>query len=303
MKKTKGEESARGPVLLALQTSPRRKGFTAQLMEILLKGAGQVEGVAVEEVFLPDQDFDFCRACFVCKSVPYHCRLADDMGQNGEGSLHQKLEEANALLITLPTYLWSASALTHAFFERCYPFLWSEQLNGMPFAYATSAFNSGMHRESAREVEKWAFIFGLAQIGGMPVHFVRLEELREELMALGRRLAEAAREDFDGGRQARKPEERYPRALEQSWDPLALYLDNITEGTGEKEDLLTTQGFQKGWFRYREAFRFFEESDALFRQIIDLAESGQKEEALRMLARAHRTWKDGTFMEYISKNR
>ena len=302
MSTPKRKEGEGSPMLLALQASPRRKGFTAQLMEILLQGAGQVDGVAVEEVFLPDQNLDFCRGCFVCKSEPYHCRLADDMGRNGAGTLHRKLEEANALLITLPTYLWGANALTHAFLERCYCFLWSEELNGMPFAYAASALNSGMHRQAARDVEKWAFIVGLEQIGGMPVHHVQLEESREELTGLGRRLAGAAREDFGAGRQARKPEEKYPQALEQSWDLLGLYLDNMTGGTGKKEDLLTTQGFDRGWFRYREAFRFFEESDALFRRVIDLVESDQRDEALRVLARAHRTWKDGTFLEYVSRN-
>ena len=296
-------EDGGSPVLLAVQTSPRRRGFTAQLMQILLAGAREVEDVAIDEVFLPDQNLDFCRGCFVCKSEPYHCRLADDMGQNGAGPLHRQLESANALLVTLPTYLWGASALTHAFFERCYCFLWSEQLNGMPFAYAASALNSGMHRQAAREVERWAFIVGLDQIGGLPVHHVRLEESRGELASLGRRLAEAAREDFRSGRQARKPEDKYPRALEQSWDLLGLYLDNLTEGTGKKQDLLTTRGFEQGWFRYREAFRFFEESDGLFRRVIDLVESDQREEALRVLARAHRVWKDGTFLEYVSRNR
>ena len=92
-------------------------------------------------------------------------------------------------------------------------------------------------------------------------------------------------EDFRAGRQAGKPEDKYPQALEQSWDLLGMYLDNMTEGSGKKEDLLSTRGFEQGWFRYREAFRFFEESDGLFRRVIDLVEAGEREEALRVLAR------------------
>jgi len=66
---------------------------------------------------------------------------------------------------------------------------------------------------------------------------------------------------------------------------------------------LTTQGFQKGWFTYREAFRFFQEADELFRRVTDCLDSGQKEEAMRILSRARRVWKDGTFLEFVSKNR
>ncbi|MFH1756950.1 MAG: NAD(P)H-dependent oxidoreductase [Pseudomonadota bacterium] len=298
------EKDRRGrPSLLALQASPRPRGFTAHLMEILLEGARQVEGVEIEEIFLPHQRFEFCTGCFSCKSVPYHCPLKDSMGEQGEGWLHKKLERANAILLTLPTYFWSANALTHTFFERCYPFLWSQQLNGLPFAFVASAYNSGMHREAARWVEKWAFILSLHLIGGIGVHFVHLNEVRVQLRDLGKRSAQAALEDFHKGRRAIVPEERYIQALQESWDLPGLYLDNITQGTGRKEDLLTTLGFQEGWFRYREAFRFFKEADELFRRMVDCLESGQREEAMRILSRAHRVWKDGTFMEFISRNR
>ncbi len=301
---TKAEKMGRGrPSLLAIQASPRSRGFTAQLMEIVLGGARQIGEIAIEEIFLPDQHFEFCRGCFTCKSVPYHCPLKDSMGEKGEGGLHKKLERANGVLLTLPTYFWSANALTHTFFERCYPFLWSQQLNGMPFAFVASAYNSGMQREAARWVEKWSFILSLRLIGGIGVHFVHLAEVREKLKDLGKHCAQAALEDFHKGREAFTAEERYVQALGESWDLAGLYLDNITRGKGRKEDLLTTLGFQEGWFRYREAFRFFQEADGLFRRMIDCLESGQREEAMRILSRAHRVWKDGTFMEFISKNR
>jgi multimeric flavodoxin WrbA len=291
------------PSLLAIQASPRTKGFTAQLMEILLEGVRQIGEVVIEEIFLPHHHFEFCRGCFSCKSVPYHCPLKDSMGEQGAGWLHKKLERANAVLLTLPTYFWSANALTHTFFERCYPFIWSQQINGLPFAFVASAYNSGMHREAARWVEKWAFLLSLRLIGGMSLHYVQLGEAKNQLEDLGRRCAQAAIGDFQRGRKAISPEERYVQALQESWDLPGLYLDNITRGTGRKEDLLTTQGFQKGWFKYREAFRFFQEADELFRGMIESIDAGQQEEAMVLLSKAHRIWKDGTFMEFVSKNR
>lgn len=286
--------------ILAIQASPRREGFTNQLMNIVLEGAREVKGTEVEEVFLPDHRLKFCRGCFSCKTPPHHCPLRDDMGENGEGELHRRLEDANGFIFTSPTYLWSANALTHTFFERCYPFLWSQQLNGMPFAYVTSAYNSGMHRESARSVEKWAFICSLKLVGGFSVHFSHLEEDREELKELGRKCAQAALKDLMGREQIAQ-EDRYAQTLNESWDLPGLYLDNITRGTGRKSDLLTTLGFERGWFKQPEAYPLLREADELFRQIIDSLNSGKSEEAMRLLSKAHRTWKDGTLIEFGRK--
>ncbi|MBW1697679.1 MAG: hypothetical protein JRH18_12570 [Deltaproteobacteria bacterium] len=49
--------------------------------------------------------------------------------------------------------------------------------------------------------------------------------------------------------------------------------------------------------------RFYRKADALFRKMMDYMESGQREEALRVLAKAHRTWKDGTFIEFVSRHK
>ena len=289
-----------GAKLLAIQASPRREGFTNQLMNIVLEGAGEVEGVDIEEIFLPDRRLEFCRGCFSCKNPPHHCVLRDDMGENGDGMLHRSLEDANGIIFTLPTYLWSANALTHTFFERCYPFLWSQQLNGVPFAYVTSAYNSGMHRESARSVEKWAFICSLKLIGGFSVHFAHLEEDREDLRELGRRCAQASVDDLIGRKEISQ-EDRYAQTVNESWGLPDLYLDNITRGTGRKSDLLTTIGFERGWFKQPDAYPLLREADELFRQIIDNIDSGNSEEAMRLLSNAHRIWKDGTLIEYGRK--
>lgn len=292
------EEKAK---LLAIQASPRRQGFTNQLMNIILEGARDVKGVEIEEIFLPDRRLEFCRGCFSCKNPPHHCPLQDDMGQNGGGELHKLLEGINGFIFTLPTYLWSANALTHTFFERCYTFLWSQQLNGLPFVYVTSAYNSGMHRESARSVEKWAFICSLKLVGGLAVHFAHLEEVREELKELGRRCAHAAVEDFEKGREKISQGDRYVQALDESWDLPGLYVDNITRGTGEKKDLLTTLGFERGWFKQPEAYPLLEKADELFRQIIENLNTGNRKEAMKLLSEAHRIWKDGTLIEFGRK--
>jgi hypothetical protein len=206
------------------------------------------------------------------------------------------------MVITLPTYLWSTNALAHNFFERCYPFLWTEQLVGLPFAYATSAFNSGMHRQAAREVERFGFILGLKQIGGYSVHYSYFDDVKAQLVNLGEQVAKSAVEDAQRKQEGQTSVKRFESAGELSWDLLTMYVDNMTCGTGKKEDLLTTLGFEKGWFKYKEAFRFYKEADGLFRSMIDCMASDKKEEALALLGKAHRLWKDGTFIEYVSKH-
>ncbi len=68
-----------------------------------------------------------------------------------------------------------------------------------------------------------------------------------------------------------------------------------------KSDLLTTLGFERGWFKQPEAYPMLREADELFRKIIDNLDSGNREEAMRLLSEAHRIWKDGTLIEYGRK--
>jgi multimeric flavodoxin WrbA len=289
------------PTLLAIQASPRRNGFTNQLMEIILEGARSMRDVRIDEIFLPDQKFEFCRGCFSCKNPPHACILDDYMGNKGKGELYRKLVSANAFILTLPTYLWSPNALAHNFFERCYPFLWSQQLNGMPYVYVTSAYNSGMHRESARNVEKWGFIFNLQLVGGLSVHFSYFEEIEDEVRELGRRSAISALKDFQEGRKKITNEEKYVQALDGLWDLPGLYVDNITGGTGRREDILTTRGFERGWFKQPEAYLSLREVDTLFHEVIENLNSGNRKKAMRLLSKAHYLWKEGTRFEFLSR--
>ena len=66
------EENRKGsdsPKLLALQAGPRKKGFTALLMRILLEGVKQMKEITIEEIFLPNQHLEFCRGCFTMTYV------------------------------------------------------------------------------------------------------------------------------------------------------------------------------------------------------------------------------------------
>jgi len=279
--------------------SPKVGGFTEKLLREVLAGTREISDVQIDEIFLPDYQFHTCKACYSCIRNPNHvCVLNDEMGKNGAGTLFKKLSRANGLLIANPTYLWSANALCHLFFERCYPFIFSDKLNGMPFASVTSAYNTGMHRLADRDVIRWAFLIKLRHIGSLPVHSLHFEKSKKQLRDLGRQLAEATLRDAGEGRKPFSEEERYLFYLNKLWTALEPYLDNITRGTFQHKDVLTQLGFAEGWFRNPEAITDFEKADALFEAILEHYKSGNLAEANILLAEANVTWKRATGKEY-----
>jgi len=172
--------------VLAVLASGRRRGFTAGLLAEAAEGAASVPGVEVEVVQLTRYRFDACTSCFHCiRDDAHRCSLRDDMGRRGEGALFQKVLRANGLILGDPVHGWGPSARAHVFFERLYPFTWSGELAGMPFASISCASNQGMHRLANQEICKWAFTKALRRVGGLPVHVAYYEEARAQARQLG----------------------------------------------------------------------------------------------------------------------
>ncbi|HIE28961.1 TPA: flavodoxin family protein, partial [Candidatus Poribacteria bacterium] len=177
--------------ILALLASGRTEGFTASVLESAIEGAQSVPDVEVELVHLHRYKFGPCTSCFACiRDESHDCILKDDMG--GGGELMAKVKRANGWIIADPVHCWGPSAQIHLFIERCYPFIWSGNLEGMPFASISCASNQGMQRIANGNLCKWAFTYGLRYIGGLPVHTAYIERARREAKGLGQKLAEAA---------------------------------------------------------------------------------------------------------------
>ncbi len=160
--------------VLALLASGRTKGFTASVLQAAINGAESVSDVEVELVHLHKYKFGPCTSCFNCiRDEKHNCTLPDAMG--GKGELMAKVKRANGWIIADPVHCWGTSAQCHLFIERCYPFIWSGDLEGMPFASISCASNQGMQRLANANLCKWAFTFGLRYIGGLPVHTAYIE--------------------------------------------------------------------------------------------------------------------------------
>lgn len=285
--------------VLAVMCSPKKQGFTASLYRETIEGMRSEPDVEIEEVFLPSFEFKTCRACYTCIQRPDHtCVLDDAFGRDGEGELYQKLLETNGILIANPTYMWSSNALCHLFFERCYPFLWRETLNGMPFASTSSAINQGMQRLANLEICKWAFCYGMRYIGGLPVHSTEFHRKRDDLKKLGAALARAALEDEGNGRRKFTDEERFLFYMDKPWSVLEPYIDNLTDGTFRFEDAFMERGLREGIFQDTEAIEQFRKAAAAFEDVMRNYDAGDNVEATRHLARVTSVWKSATILEW-----
>ena len=291
--------------ILAVMCSPKKQGFTASLYREALDGMRAEPDVEVEEVFLPSFEFKTCRACYTCIQRPDHtCILDDAFGRDGQGELHRKLLDTNGIFIANPTYIWGPNALCHLFFERCYPFLWSGALNGIPFASTSSAMNHGMHRLGNVEICKWAFCYEMRYIGGLPVHSAEFPRKQEGLRDLGLSLARAALDDERNGRNTfADDEERFLYYMDKPWSVLEPYIDNLTDGSFRFEDALMERGLREEIFQDSEAIQQFSESAAAFRDVMQSYDAGDPEEATRHLARVTAVWKTATILEWRQRDK
>ena len=284
--------------VLALLASGRTKGFTASLLQAAIEGAASVDGVEVEYVHLHRYAFGPCTSCFACiRSDAHQCVLRDAMGGNGE--LMSKVRQANGWILADPVHCWGTSAQSHLFIERCYPFIWSGELEGMPFASISCASNQGMHRLANANLCKWAFTYGLRYVGGLPVHTAYLDRALTEAVDLGRRLAQAALEDAQG--RAKYPDpERYVDYLSAAWSVLEPYLDNLTDGALEYDASLIAQGLDS--FTREAALALLERAKGHLQQALSLYRLSNKEGACAELVRASALWTHATWEEYLKED-
>jgi multimeric flavodoxin WrbA len=284
--------------VLALLASGRSSGFTASVLDAAVRGAQSVEGVQVRRVGLHSHRFGPCTSCFHCiRDEAHECTLPDAMGAGG--ALMAEVKRANGWILADPVHFWGTSAQCHLFIERCYPFVWSGQLEGMPFASISCASNQGMQRLANQGLCKWAFTLGLRYVGGLPVHTAYMDQARREAEALGRRLGQAAVVDAQG-RKKYPDQERYADYLDAPWRPLEPYLDNLTRGTMAYERSLIAQGLDT--FTRQEAVALLEEARGQLEDALALYGKGRHRDACRHLVRASALWTHATWKEFLEED-
>ena len=290
--------------VLALLCSARRKGYTASLLSKAVHGATAVSNeVNVETVHLHDYEFGPCTSCFNCIRDPEHtCSLHDDFGKKGSGDLFLKVKEANGWILADPVHMWGPSAQCHLLIERCYPFAWSGELDGMPFASISCATNQGMHMIASKEICKWAFTFGLRYIDGLAVHASHFQKSLVEAEYLGRKVAQAATLDaVEGRKKFRDDEERFLYFVDKPWSGFMPYMENLSQGSFGWQTSLIEEAIRHGRFGNREARELLEEAGGEFQKAVKYYSLNDYESANRHLVKAGALWTHATWKEFLEE--
>lgn len=92
------------PRILAVQSSPRKQGYTAGLMEKAVQTI-KAAGVEVDEVYLADYKLEPCKSCFFCvRDEQHRCPMKDDMGSNGSDIQASDTERAEPFFVYIHKY-------------------------------------------------------------------------------------------------------------------------------------------------------------------------------------------------------
>lgn len=290
--------------ILAILCSGRKKGYTATLLAEAVKAAAAVsDEINVDTVYLHDYSFGPCTSCFNCiRDSEHRCILNDDFGKKGQGALFLKVKEANGWILADPVHMWGPTAQCHLFIERCYPFIWSGGLEGMPFASISCATNQGMHMLASREICKWAFTFGMRYIDGLAVHASHFQESLTEAGYLGEKLAQAALSDAkEGRRKFSDDEERYLYYADKPWSAFIPYMENLSQGSFRWQASLIEKALRQRTFSNQEAIGLLEKASEEFQNAVKYYNLNDYENANGHLVKASSFWTHATWKEFLEE--
>jgi len=181
--------------VLVILGSPRRKGNSAKLAELIIKGAKSAKA-KVEIIYIQGMKIAPCKACDSCRKVRSKgCAIKDDMQE-----LYPKVINADALVIASPVYWFNMSAQTKIFMDRLHglPAYKEDALMGKRIAIAMSfggedPFDSGCVNALRAFQDAFAYkesiivgmVYGSAEAAG---EIAANEKLMHEAFELGKKL-------------------------------------------------------------------------------------------------------------------
>ncbi len=286
--------------VLGVLCTRRRRGNTGTLLKEAIQAASEVEGAEVEMLHLANYKFGPCLSSFWClKNDGKGCCLRDDFGQQGEGEIFVKTKNANGVILADPVQFWSPSAMAHTYFERLYPFHWSDDINGIPFGSISCATNQGFQLMATQEICKWAFTMKLKYIGGIPAHTAQMAKMVERSRDLGRKVAEAAVLDEKEGRKKFTEQGVYEHYKDKPWKVYEYYFENLTDGKFEWEGSIIEESLRKGTFPRPEAKKLLEKAGEEFKEALKYYKEGDQEKAVQYLLEAGDFWTHGTWTQFV----
>jgi len=111
--------------VIGILGSPLTEGNTALLLRRALKGAEDA-GCTVEEILVPNLDFEACKEMFFCKEHET-CILDDDMQL-----IYGRLATADSLILATPVMTMGIPGKLKSFIDRCQVFFMAKYLRCCP---------------------------------------------------------------------------------------------------------------------------------------------------------------------------
>jgi len=102
--------------ILAFAGSPRRNGNSETLLDWVLEAMGEDPEVAVEKIALSDADIRPCRGCNACE------KLNACIQRDGMDAVHDRIIEADGIVISAPIFCMGINAQTKALIDRAQVF-------------------------------------------------------------------------------------------------------------------------------------------------------------------------------------
>jgi multimeric flavodoxin WrbA len=102
--------------ILAFAGSPRRHGNSETLLDWVLGSMGQDPDVVVEKIPLTEAGVNPCRGCNACE------KLNRCIQRDGMDSLHDKIIEADCIVLSSPIYCMGLAAQVKALVDRAQVF-------------------------------------------------------------------------------------------------------------------------------------------------------------------------------------
>lgn len=102
--------------IIAFLSSPRKNGYTAQLVERVLEGARSV-GAEVVTYHLNDEGIKGCQGCFYCRANE-GCATKDKLQP-----MYEDIKAADGIVAGFPIYFGTITGQAKLWIDRLYPML------------------------------------------------------------------------------------------------------------------------------------------------------------------------------------
>jgi len=152
------------------------------LAKEVLRGLAQ-EGADIETIHLDDFRVFFCKHCEECHKNILHCSVSDDVRV-----ILKKMLEADGIILASPNYINQITASMKALFDRSAHFIHCKRLLGKYIAGVVSS-GSGQNKEVLDYIKFYSHTCGAQYSGGVSSAALSVEEKKEEVFKLGRKLA------------------------------------------------------------------------------------------------------------------